>query len=136
MVKVVEQVPAVLGDPRPWVLVAGPASTKKELVKHTESHRPELRERILVEPADHMSDGQIADHALQAPRPRVSGAGAEWRRAPPAGALPRGGPAPVVSPPRGPRSAAPDGGRVSPGGVVVRVVGGRASRNGAGVGAV
>jgi stalled ribosome rescue protein Dom34 len=45
------------------VLVCGPASTKNELVRHIEGHRPELEERILVEPADHMTDGQIADHA-------------------------------------------------------------------------
>lgn len=45
------------------VFVCGPASTKDELMRHLEGHRPALAQRVLVEAADHLTDGQVADHA-------------------------------------------------------------------------
>jgi stalled ribosome rescue protein Dom34 len=45
------------------VFLCGPAHTKDELVKHLGEHRPALAQRLLVEPADRLTDGQLADHA-------------------------------------------------------------------------
>jgi hypothetical protein len=54
---------AALGEARAW-LVVGPGSAKQEFLRHLESRHPELRKRVVgVEPANHPTDAEIADHA-------------------------------------------------------------------------
>lgn len=46
------------------VLIAGPASAKLELMKHIARHDPQLLQKVTgVETADHLTDGQLLDHA-------------------------------------------------------------------------
>ena len=46
------------------ILVLGPSNEKAELIKHIEKKHPGMRGKIeAVEPADHLSDGEIVAHA-------------------------------------------------------------------------
>ena len=46
------------------ILLMGPANEKTELVKHIEKTHPRLRAKVeAIEPADHLSDGEIVAHA-------------------------------------------------------------------------
>ncbi len=46
------------------ILVLGPSNEKTELIKHIEKKHPGMRGKIEgVEPADHLSDGEIVAHA-------------------------------------------------------------------------
>ena len=52
-----------LSDSDEWLIV-GPGATKNELVKHVETHDPQLRKKLIgVEPMDHPTDGELLDHA-------------------------------------------------------------------------
>jgi hypothetical protein len=54
---------AALGDAKEW-LVVGPGMAKQDFLRHLETHRPDLLERIVgVEASDHPTDAQIAAHA-------------------------------------------------------------------------
>jgi len=49
-----------------WLL-AGPSAGKLALVKHIETHRPEMRASLVgVETMDHPTDGELLDHARRA----------------------------------------------------------------------
>jgi stalled ribosome rescue protein Dom34 len=46
------------------ILIMGPANEKTELVKHIEKTHPQLRAKVeAIEPADHMTDGEIVARA-------------------------------------------------------------------------
>lgn len=46
------------------ILVLGPSNEKSELIKHIEKAHPAMRAKIeAMEPADHLSDGEIVAHA-------------------------------------------------------------------------
>jgi len=57
------EVANAIGDAQ-FVLIAGPANAKTELVKHIHRHDPKLIERIAgIESVDHPSDGALVDYA-------------------------------------------------------------------------
>ena len=57
------EVAAAMADAQ-FVLIAGPANAKTELVKHIHRHDPKLIEKIVgIESVDHPTDGVLVDHA-------------------------------------------------------------------------
>lgn len=49
-----------------WLLV-GPANAKLQLLKHVDTHKPELRHSLVgTETMDHPTDGELLDHARRA----------------------------------------------------------------------
>jgi len=58
-----EGIVAALGSARE-ILVMGPADAKTEFMKFVESHHKGMKDRVIgVEPAEHMTDHQVVEHA-------------------------------------------------------------------------